>query len=189
MMDLVEKVVILHHALVAADVPHAFGGALALAYCTLDPRGTSDIDCNLFVAADHPEAGLDALPPGVEVPAGTATTVGRDGQVRLWWEGTPLDLFFDYADVHAQAARRRRVVDFAGVALPVLGCTDLVLFKAFFDRTKDWADIEAVVVAGTLDVEEAHGALSTLLGPDDHRVLRLAGLTGAGRPTGRPPRG
>jgi len=27
------------------------------------------------------------------------------------------------------------------------------VFKAFFDRTKDWADLEEMQAAGTLDVE------------------------------------
>lgn len=181
-MDLVEKVLELHEALDAADVRHAFGGALALAYCTLDPRGTSDIDCNVFVPAAAPDRVLEALPAGIEHTDDTTTTVARDGQVRLWWDGTPLDLFFDYAPIHASAARRSRLVPFAGVELPVLGCTDLVVFKALFDRTKDWADIEAVVAAGTLDQVEARATLVALLGDADHRVERFDRVTGA-----RPP--
>ena len=39
--------------------------------------------------------------------------------------------------------------------MPVLDCASLVIFKAFFDRTKDWADIEAVAVATPEDVEAA----------------------------------
>ncbi len=46
MTTLVEKVLALSEALTAADVPHAFGGAIALAYCTEDPRGTRDVDVN-----------------------------------------------------------------------------------------------------------------------------------------------
>ena len=30
--------------------------------------------------------------------------------------------------------------------MPVLDCASLVIFKAFFDRTSDWADIEAVAL-------------------------------------------
>lgn len=172
-MNLVEKVVALHDALDLAAIGHAFGGALALAYCTLDPRGTSDIDCNLFVASSRGRAALEALPAGVEIPAATDAVIVRDGQVRLWWEGTPLDLFFDYHPIHEQAAAGTRLVPFAGTELPVLGCRELVVFKAFFDRTKDWADIEAVAAAGNLDATAVREQLVELLGEDDHRVARL----------------
>ncbi len=172
-MDLVAKCVELHRTLDRARVPHAFGGALALAYCTHDPRGTNDIDCNLFVPASSPGSAIEALPAGVERTAATVPAIERDGQIRLWWAGTPVDLFFDYAPIHRSAARRRRLVPFAGIELPVLGCTDLVLFKALFDRSKDWADIEAVIAARTLDVVEVRAALVALLGVDDGRVARF----------------
>ncbi len=54
MTTLVEKVVALSDALTTAGVPHAFGGAIALAYCTEDPRGTRDVDVNAFVPASQP---------------------------------------------------------------------------------------------------------------------------------------
>ena len=57
--------------------------------------------------------------------------------------------------------------------IPVLDATTLVVFKAFFDRTKDWADIEAMVEAGALDGHDALGWLVDLLGGDDPRVERL----------------
>ena len=46
---LVDKIVALHESLDAAEIPHAFGGALALAWCTQRARGTIDIDVNVFV--------------------------------------------------------------------------------------------------------------------------------------------
>jgi hypothetical protein len=39
-MNLAERVLALHRALEDADVPHAFGGAIILAYATMNPRGT-----------------------------------------------------------------------------------------------------------------------------------------------------
>ena len=50
MTTLVDKIVTLHRSLEAAGVPHAFGGALALAWCTQRARGTVDIDVNIFLA-------------------------------------------------------------------------------------------------------------------------------------------
>ena len=48
---LVGKVLALHRAFEAAGVIHAFGGALALAYWTADPRATADIDVNVSLPA------------------------------------------------------------------------------------------------------------------------------------------
>ncbi len=48
-MTLTERVAALHAALRGAGIPHAFGGALALAFCTAEPRGTQDIDVNVFL--------------------------------------------------------------------------------------------------------------------------------------------
>src|SRR3954471_19345951 len=172
-MTLPERVLAIHRALARRRLPHAFGGAIALAYWTLDPRGTSDIDVNIFVAAEAAERALSKLPPGVSRPPETVETIRRDGQMRLWWDETPLDLFFDYADIHHDAARHRRVVPFAGTRIPVLGPVELAVFKVMFDRTRDWADIEAMLAAGTLDLDAVRASLQTLLEGDDHRFGRL----------------
>ena len=172
-MNLPSRLVDLHEALEAHHVPHAFGGAIALAYLTLDPRGTSDIDVNLFVPADDSASALGALPAGIDQPEGTEGVIARDGQVRLWWNATPVDLFFDYAPIHADAARNLRIVPFEGSEIPVLGPVELVVFKVMFDRTRDWADIEAVARAGTLDVDAVREALRSMLEPGDHRFARL----------------
>ena len=177
MTSLVEKVLALAEALTDAGIPHAFGGALALAYCTEDPRGTRDIDVNAFVPADEASRVLDALPGDVRVPPATAQQVATDGQVRLWWDDTPVDLFLDYAPLHEQAARGRRVVPFAGREISVLGPVELVLFKALFNRPKDWVDIEAVVESGAVAQPAAvRRGLADLVGPDDPRVARWDAL-------------
>ena len=59
---------------------------------------------------------------------------------------------------------------------PVLDCASLVIFKAFFDRTKDWADLEAVAQATPEDIEAAATTISELVGPDDPAVRRLKTL-------------
>ena len=175
-MNLTERVLALHRALEDAGVPHAFGGAIALAYATLNPRGTNDIDCNVFVPAENPSPAIAALPAGIKRPRGLAARIARDGQVRLWWDDTPVDLFFDYAPIHEQAAKNVRRVEFDGVELPVLGPIELVVFKVMFDRSLDWADVEAAIEAGTVDMDAVRAALGTLLEPDDPRLERLADL-------------
>jgi hypothetical protein len=128
---------------------------------------------NLFAPAADPEPALDALPDGVSQPPGTVTTIERDGQIRLWWDETPVDLFFDYAPIHRDAAQERRTVVFEGVRIPVLGPVELAAFKAIFGRGRDWGDIEEMLAAGTLSAEDLHEAIRAMLGPDDERHVRI----------------
>jgi hypothetical protein len=172
-VTLAERLIELHRALGARRIAHAFGGAIALAYWTLNPRGTIDIDVNVFVPASKAERVLRALPSGVAQPDDAAETIARDGQIRLWWDEVPVDLFFDYVPIHADAARNRRRVPFAGTRIPVLGPTELAVFKVMFDRTQDWADIEAMLAAGTIDVASVRAELTALLDAGDGRFSRL----------------
>ena len=106
-----------------------------------------------------------------------AARIARDGQQRLWWDGTPVDVFLNTTDFHERAAARARWERFDGADLPFLACSDLAVFKAFFNRTKDWADLEEMAAAGTLDVDRVVGVLARYLGPADDRVARLLSLT------------
>jgi hypothetical protein len=175
-IELADKILAIHVALGKAGIPHAFGGALALAFHIAEPRGTRDIDVNLFVPPDAAAEAFGALPEAVAWSAKDVRSAGRDGQVRLFWGETPVDAFFSTGAFHDRASRHTRHVPFAGATIPVLGATELLVFKAFFDRTKDWADIEEMVAVGSADVHGALGWLVELLGADDHRVDRLRGL-------------
>ena len=150
-----DRLLAVHAALDTADIPHAIGGAIALAYCTAEPRATRDLDVNVFVEVSAATKVLDALPAGVQWSAADLAVIVRDGQVRLWWEDTPVDLFFDVSDFHVEVPLTVRQVPFEGQHIPVLGCDELVVFKAMFNRTKDWADIEAMVETGSVDMVSA----------------------------------
>ena len=175
-MTIVDRIVALHAALDAAGVPHAFGGALALAWCTQRARGTIDIDVNIFVSHHSGDEVFAALPEDVVFSDADRRAVAADGQARLWWDATPIDLFFNTAAFHEQAAARVRFEPFAGHRVPFLSCQDIAVFKAFFDRTQDWADLEQMARAGTLDTEAVVAAVAAHLGPDDPRIARLRSL-------------
>jgi hypothetical protein len=177
MTRLPAKIVAVHNALVAAQVPHAFGGALALAWCTQRARGTIDIDLNIFVDPTLARGVLDALPAQVVWSDADQALIERDGQVRVWWDTTPVDLFLNTTEFHAQSAERARWHEFAGVRIPFLSCSDLAVFKAFFNRTKDWADLEEMAGAGTLDVDRVLGVLIRYVGAGDERIERLQALS------------
>lgn len=176
MNALADKIVAIHDGLSAVRLPHAFGGALALAWCTQRARGTIDIDVNVFVAIDRVDDVLAALPRGVLHSEADHALFVRDGQARLWWGTTPVDVFLNTTAFHAEVALRARRERFNDRDVPFLACTDLAVFKAFFNRTKDWADLEEMAEAGTLDRQRVVGVLAEYLGLDDPRVERVLRL-------------
>lgn len=175
-LALADKVVRLHRALERAKVPHAFGGALALAYYAT-PRATIDIDVNVFLTADQFEKlaailtriGVDTIPP--------ASVAARDGQMRARWGRNPLDVFFSYDEVHEAMRAGIRVVPFGRTTIPILAPEHLLVAKAVFNRAKDWIDIEQMLVAvDELDSDEILAWLVHLVGGSDPRAERVATL-------------
>jgi hypothetical protein len=173
---IVDKILALHMALDTARLSHAFGGALALAWCTERARGTIDIDVNVFVEQARAGEVFAALPAAVGRSQTDLAHCLSDGQVRLWWGHTPINVFANTTDFHVAAADRTVVHHFAASDVPFLSCSDVAVFKAFFNRTQDWADLEEMSVAGTLDGDRVLGALVHYLGGGDERVERLRSL-------------
>ena len=169
-----EKVLAVDRALAA--VPHAFGGALALAYWA-EPRATIDIDVNVFVPTEQADAVLAPLTVlGADI-GGAADEIARDGQTRVLWDGTPLDLFFAYDAFHDAADRAAVEVPFADARIRVLSPEHLTVCKAVFDRPKDWVDIEAMVTLGTtIDVAEVLRWVGRIAGDTDPRYERVAAV-------------
>jgi hypothetical protein len=170
-----DKVVSLARRLEESELPFAFGGALALAYYA-EPRATIDIDVNVFVRPQAVDTVVTVLAPlGVEATEADRRTARRDGQVRLWWGDTPIDLFFAYDDFHYHAAKRTRRVPFGDETIPILAPEDLLVCKVVFDRRKDWIDIDQVLLltAGTLDLDDVRRWLVAIAGADDPRVARF----------------
>ena len=169
----------LARAFTAADVPYAFGGAIALMYAA-EPRGTVDIDINLFLpesAAGRVLALVAALGAQFDLAVARAEAF-RTGQVRVRWGEVPIDLFFAYDPFHDSCADRVRVADAEGEPICVLSPEDLVVFKVLFDRGKDWVDIDQLlsVQRAAFDAPYVRDWLSRMLNPEDSRLIRLAEL-------------
>lgn len=172
-----EKIVVIARALAQARVPHAFGGALALAYYAT-PRGTHDIDLNVFLATREAGRVLKLL-SGLGVSAASdaeRSALERDGQLRLHWGHTPLDLFFSYDPLHERCLERKRRVPFGeGAEIDVLAPEDLLIFKVIFDRPKDWQDIREMLfgLGSELDAADVLDWLDRILPADDPRLPRF----------------
>jgi hypothetical protein len=174
--SLVDKVIAVDRALSAADLPHAFGGGLALAYYG-EPRVTIDIDVNLFVPVDRwpeVEGALEPLPIDLGLDPKELT---EERHARLPWDLNPVHLFFSYDDLHAEMPRAIRRVPFAETEIPIVAPEHLVIRKAMLDRPKDWLGIEAIFVAsGPLDLETIETWVRRLARAGDHRITKLQEL-------------
>lgn len=177
-----ERALEVHHALDAAAVPHALGGALALAYHVAEARATRDLDLNVAADPEHAEELFRVLPPGVLWGPADVRTVRESGQVRLLWPHPdsqppiPLDLFFPQHAFHRTVMARTELVAMLDSTISVISATDLMVFKMLYDRRKDWADIEELVRFGKVDVAEAQRWLTAIVGPDDPRHATLGEL-------------
>ena len=174
-LTLAERVLALDHALAA--VPHAFGGAIALAYHA-EPRATVDIDVNVCVPATRQAEVVGPLRAlGVTVDDEATALIDRDGQARVWWDDNPVDLFFAYDPFHHAAARARQIVPFADDRIPILSREHLMVCKAVFNRGKDWVDIDAMRALGKpVDTAEVLRWVGRIAGDEDPRYERLAAL-------------
>jgi len=115
----------LHEQLEQAGIPHAFGGAFALAYYGA-PRLTSDIDVNVFEAA-------------------------QVSDVKFNWEGTSVHFFFSCDPLHEAMEREIREVPLGDGTIPLVSPEHLIIRKTLLGRPKDHQDIEAVLAATPVD--------------------------------------
>jgi len=179
-----EKVAFLAVLFEAHGIPYAIGGAVALLYWG-EPRGTVDIDVNVFLPSADARRIAEVLVAGglrfdeVRVVADVAAT----GQVRVDFAGTPLDLFFLDVPFHDSCNTRKVRVPFGDGEMNVLSAEDLVVCKAMFNRPKDWADIEQVLytVGERFEVQYARRWLIEMLGAEDERTVHLERLAAEAR--------
>ncbi len=180
-MSFVGSVIEVDRQLSGASLAHAFGGALALAYVA-EPRGTVDIDVNVFTHLNEIDVVLDVL-----AEIGLRPERARDDwlpvagiRLRRETDPYPVDLFPSLGDSYAEIARRCRQHAFGhgDAVLPFLSAEDLALFKLSFGRDKDWVDLRAIVAArADLDIDYIERQLIGMRGPSMYpRIARLRGL-------------
>jgi hypothetical protein len=179
--DLAPKIVSLHEMLDSAGVPHQFGGAIALAWYR-NPRATTDIDVNLTLPPHAAEPVLGLMGRlGVGVTPEDRAAIARDGQARLDWDGSYLDVFFATMELHFEMAERARSVHFGPVDIPILAPEHLIACKAIFDRPKDWLDITEIIRWGTeIDRQGTLYWVGEILGQESEAYVRLHELLSAG---------
>lgn len=172
-LSLPDKITAVHKSLLNAELPHAFGGAIAVAYYG-EPRMTKDIDINVFIPSSHWEKLSEALEPlGIETELGDRELRNQE-ELRLGWEENSLHLFFSCDPLHKEMERRVQIVPFVDGTIPLVAPEHLAIRKAVLDRTKDWLDIEQILVAtDPLDLREIEDWLERMVGEHDPRMKKL----------------
>lgn len=171
----------LAHALEEASIPYAIGGAIALGAWS-DPRGTHDVDLNLFVGPDDLDGALDVLvAAGLHIDRELARRADREGAVLIAsYAGMRVDLFTPSIPFAWEAMRtRRRLAGPSGEA-DYLSPESTAVFKLLFFRPKDLLDLEKLLaVQGTaLDAPYVRRWMVEMMGEGDERVVAWDQLCG-----------
>ena len=120
---------------------------------------------------------MNALTPlGVEsLDARALQVLVQSSQIRLDWQGTPLDLFFSNLPFHESCMARRRREMFGKREIDVLGAEDLVVCKVAFGRPKDRDDIREILrtMGHELDLVYIRKWIAELLDANDERYVDL----------------
>ena len=163
-------------ALDASSIPYAIGGALAFGLWG-DPRGTHDVDINLFVDHAGLDRALDVLQSaGVDIDRGAATRADLAGDMIVgWYSGMRVDLFTPSVPFSWEAMKSVvRVKGPMGEAA-YLSAEAIAIFKLLFFRPKDLLDIEKLMVVqgADLDVAYIRRWIVDMMGEDDERTKAL----------------
>jgi hypothetical protein len=169
-------------ALAARGIPYALGGALALGVAGV-PRGTRDVDVNVFVeppALDPVFEALESLGVALDRPACSARAA-RDGMFVGHWEGMRIDVFVPSIPFSEEAARTAVSVTIDGWTGRFLSPEAICLFKLLFFRPKDVADLGQLVAVRqeALDRVYVRRWIVEMMGEGDPRVAKWDELSGS----------
>lgn len=160
-------------ALASAGLAYAIGGALALAIAGV-PRGTADVDVNIFVPISRTPDIANVLGTlGIEIDLHSATKrAEREGMFVGRWDGMRIDIFLPSIPFAFEAERTRILVtDDTGWSGWFLAAEAIVVFKLLFFRGKDLVDLERLVaVRPELDLGYVRRWIVDMMGEEDERT-------------------
>jgi hypothetical protein len=178
--SLVEVVTSLIEHLEAANIPYAFGGAIALSAWS-EPRATTDVDLNLWVRDEELPAAVDVLRnAGVAIDLADAQNGARERGMFAAPHGSyRVDVFVPSVPFYDEALTRRLRVTLANLETWVLSPESLAVFKMLFFRPKDIVDLARLIEVQQPPVDAAfvRGWLIDMVGPEDPRIEKWDELT------------
>jgi hypothetical protein len=145
-----------------------------------EPRLTQDVDVTLLTGFGAEERYIDALLARFRGRFDDARAFALQNRVALISSsgGIPVDVALGAMPFEERAVARASDYPFADAAtLFTCGAEDLIVFKVFAGRAKDWLDIEGIAArqAGRLDERLIRSELEPLLTlkGDTHSLQRL----------------
>ena len=174
-----EKVALLARGLEAADVPHAFGGDLALGYYAL-PEAVVAPELLVFEPAARMGQALTALAKlglGAERERELAQ-LRESGSTRLAWGRIAVEVYCAWDAWHEDCRRRIRRVPFGEDAIWILSAEDLTVTATLAGLVGQDARLPPVELerllfgrVGSLDLAYVRDWLDRILDPADPRRL------------------
>jgi hypothetical protein len=166
----------------ARRIDYAIGGALALSRYAV-PRGTIDVDLNLWVDPGKPaDAARLMAELGCELKTGAAIRNFMDrGWAYATYRGVHVDAYLPTRDFHESVRARRVRLPLLGRPAWYLSAEDLAVFKLVIYRAKDLGDLEALLMAAGRSVDRAYVRewLARLTSPADVRLRTWDELSAA----------
>ncbi len=160
-------------ALSAAGHDYAIGGALALGVAGV-PRGTKDVDVNLFVEPKELSSAIKTLRSlGIQIhPEHASARAERDGMFVGTWDAMRIDVFVPSIPFSHEAQRTATTITVDGWTGRFLSPEAIALFKLLFHRIKDRADLERLVAVRGRDLDHTYVRrwIVEMMGEDDERV-------------------
>jgi len=148
MIDLLDTAKELQGFFLEKDWQFCFIGGLALQRWG-EPRVTQDVDCTLFTGFGNEESFISALTENYEPRIENAAEFALENRVLLLRSGAGIGIDLALGALPYERGVVQRASDFEfvpGTTLRTCCAEDLVVLKAFADRTRDWADIEGVLL-------------------------------------------
>lgn len=179
-------------ALDARGIPYAVGGAMALGQWGV-PRGTLDVDLNLWVDPARPTEAAHLIGQlGCQLnSAAVIRSLLDKGWAYAFLHDVHVDFYLPTRDFHASVLARRQRRPLLGRDAWFLSAEDLAVFKLILFRLKDKADLEALLVVRgrEMDREYVRTWISRIAGGGDLRLktwdelvdsARAAWISGSG---------
>lgn len=138
----------LDEALAERHWQYCFIGGIALQRWG-QPRLTNDIDVTILAGADEETRCIDELLTIYRGRLPDAREFALEHRVLLLAseDGIPIDIALGGIAFEEEAVSRATRYEFLpGLSLLTCSAEDLVVFKSFADRPRDWADVETVLI-------------------------------------------
>jgi hypothetical protein len=166
MVELLRAAAQVESSLRALKLPFCFIGGVAVQRWA-EPRATRDLDLSLLCGFGGEEAAIDGLLELLVPRIAHARRFALENRVALLRTKTGVEVDVALAGLPFEEDLQRRASKFTfvrGIRLTTCSAEDLVVLKAFADRSKDWGDIESVCLRQkVLDWEYVERQLAPLV--------------------------